>query len=106
MERLSSTFFMVALILYYVPKNFKMKKKIYLKAHIITGLISIMAMIFAFIKRIGQADFIKYIGFTIIMILIGLSGYFINKNSKLYRNMHIVFTITFFGYLFTTIVIF
>lgn len=51
MERLSSTFFMVALILYYVPKNFKMKKKIYLKAHIITGLISIMAMILLLLKE-------------------------------------------------------
>ena len=35
MERISSTLFMVALILYYVPKAFKMKKKKYLKAHII-----------------------------------------------------------------------
>lgn len=106
MERISSTLFMVALILYYVPKAFKMKKKKYLKAHIIIGGISIVAMILALIERIGQVDFIKYIGFTIIMILIGLSGYLINKNAKLYRKVHIVFTILFFVYLFTTIMIF
>ena len=63
-------------------------------------------MILALIERIGQVDFIKYIGFTIIMILIGLSGYLINKNPKLYRKVHIVFTILFFVYLFTTIMIF
>ena len=32
MERISSTLFMVALILYYVPKAFKMKKKKYLNS--------------------------------------------------------------------------
>ena len=106
MERISSTLFMVALILYYVPKAFKVKKKKYLKLHIIIGGISIVAMILALIERIGQVDFIKYIGFTIIMILIGLSGYLINKNPKLYRKVHIVFTILFFVYLFTTIMIF
>ena len=106
MERLSSTLFMVALILYYVPKTLKMKKNKYLKSHIVIGGISIVAMILALIERIGEPDFIKYIGFTIIMILIGVSGYLIKKSPKLYRKLHIVFTILFFVYLFTTIVIF
>lgn len=106
MERLSSTLFMVALILYYVPKALKIKKKKYLKSHIVIGGISIIAMVLALIERVGQPDFIKYVGFTIIMILIGVSGYLIKKNPKLYRKLHIVFTIVFFVYLFATIVIF
>ncbi|WP_294174273.1 hypothetical protein [uncultured Clostridium sp.] len=106
MERLSSTLFMLALILYYVPKALKVKKKKYLKLHIVIGGISIIAMVLALVERIGQPDFIKYVGFTIIMILIGVSGYLIKKNPKLYRKLHTVFTIVFFVYLFTTIVIF
>ena len=106
MERLSSTLFMLALILYYVPKALMVKKKKYLKLHIVIGGISIIAMVLALVERIGQPDFIKYVGFTIIMILIGVSGYLIKKNPKLYRKLHTVFTIVFFVYLFTTIVIF
>ena len=106
MERLSSTLFMLALILYYVPKALKVKKKKYLKLHFVIGGISIIAMVLALVERIGQPDFIKYVGFTIIMILIGVSGYLIKKNPKLYRKLHTVFTIVFFVYLFTTIVIF
>lgn len=103
MERISSLFFMVALILYYIPKILKVKKSRYVKIHIFTGSISIIAMIIALILKIGQADFIKYIGFSIIMILIGATGYFFKKNPKLYRKLHVISTISFFVYLFITI---
>lgn len=103
MERISSLFFMVALILYYIPKILKVKKSRYVKIHIFTGSISIIAMIIALILKIGQADFIKYIGFSIIMILIGVTGYFFKKNPKLYRKLHVISTISFFVYLFITI---
>ena len=50
-------------------------------------------------EYLGQADFIKYIGFASIMIAIGITGTIMKKNYKLYRVLHIVFTISFFVYL-------
>ena len=106
MHRISSSLFMIALILYYVPTLLKIKKGKFIKLHIITGAISILAMLVAAITKIGQPDFIKYIGFSIIMILIGLSGYLIKKNPKFYRRLHLILTILFFVYLYATIAIF
>lgn len=103
MERISSSFFMLSLLMYYIPKLFKLKKSRYVIFHIFTGSISIITMITAFILKIGQDDFIKYIGFSIIMILIGITGYLLRKKPKLYRKLHIIFTISFFVYLFISI---
>ncbi|MBC5629353.1 hypothetical protein H8S20_10670 [Clostridium sp. NSJ-6] len=103
MERISSSFFMLALLMYYIPKIFKLKKSRYVKLHIFTGSISIITMITAFVLKIGQDDFIKYIGFSIIMILIGITGYLFKKNPRLYRKLHIISTISFFAYLFISI---
>ena len=91
MERISSLLFCLSLLVYYIPKLFKVKKKVYVKAHMFLGAISVLAMI--------QADFIKYIGFASIMIAIGITGTIMKKNYKLYRVLHIVFTISFFVYL-------
>ena len=63
------------------------------------GAISVFAMIAALVLKFGQADFIKYIGFASIMIAIGITGTIMKKNYKLYRVLHIVFTISFFVYL-------
>ena len=63
------------------------------------GAISVLAMIAAVVLKFGQADFIKYIGFASIMIAIGITGIIMKKNYKLYRVLHIVFTISFFVYL-------
>ena len=93
MERISSSLFCLSLLVYYIPKLFKVKKKVYVKA------ISVLAMIAAVVLKFGQADFIKYIGFASIMIAIGITGTIMKKNYKLYRVLHIVFTISFFVYL-------
>ena len=37
MERISSSLFCLSLLVYYLPKLFKAKKKIYVKAHMILG---------------------------------------------------------------------
>ena len=103
MERISSSFFMLALIMYYIPKILKVKKSKYVKIHISTGSISIIAMIMALVLKIGQDDFVKYIGFNIIMILIGITGYLFKNNPRLYRKLHIISTISFFVYLFISI---
>lgn len=99
MERISSSLFMLSLLAYYIPKLFKAKKKVYVNVHKILGGISILIMIIEAICKIGQADFIKYIGFSLIMIAIGVTGVVMKKNYKLYRILHIVFTLSFFIYL-------
>ena len=99
MERISSMFFCLSLLTYYILKLFKVKKSIYLKAHIALGSISVLAMIAELILRIGQEGFIKYIGFSVIMITIGVTGIIMKRNYKLYKKIHIIFTIGFFIYL-------
>lgn len=105
MERISSNLFMLALLIYYIPKLFKIKKFNFIKAHIVIGTVSVIAMCIALIQKIGQADFIKYIGFTLIMVAIGVTGYFSIGKRGLGRKLHIVSTIGFFVYLFTAIAI-
>ena len=73
--------------------------KVYLKTHIILGAISVVAMIGELINRIGQEGFIKYIGFSVIMLGIGITGVVMKNNYKLYKKLHIIFTIGFFVYL-------
>ena len=75
----------------------------FIKAHICLGSISVLAMCIALIQKIGQGDFIKYIGFTGIMIAIGITGYFSTKRPKIYKKPHLICTIGFFVYLFTVV---
>lgn len=99
MERISSMFFCLSLIVYYILKLLKVKKKVYVKTHIILGSISVVVMIGELINRIGQEGFIKYIGFSVIMLGIGITGVVMKNNYKLYKKLHIIFTIGFFVYL-------
>ena len=105
MERISSNLFMLALLIYYIPRLFKIKKFNFIKAHIVIGTASVIAMCIALIQKIGQADFIKYIGFALIMIAIGVTGYFSRGKRGIGRKLHIVSTIGFFVYLFAVIAI-
>ena len=50
-------------------------------------------MIAEFILRIGQEGFIKYIGFAVIMIVIGITGVMMKNIYKLYKKIHIIFSI-------------
>ena len=99
MERISSSLFCLSLLVYYIPKLFKVKKKVYVKAHMFLGAISVLAMIAAVVLKFGQADVIKYIGFSMIMIAIGVTGAVMEKNYKFYRVLHVIFSISFFIYL-------
>ena len=90
MERLSSSVCMLSLIFYYIGKFIKIKKFNYIKIHIILGTISVISMVGALIERVGQTDFIKYIGFTLIMILVGTTGYFTRKDRRKYKTIHII----------------
>lgn len=102
MRRLSETLFMVAIIIIYFPKLFKIKTINYVKVHITLGLISIIAMIIAFLQRIGSSEFFRYIGYVVIIILIGVTGYLYKKNRK-FKIYHISTTISFFVYLLIAI---
>ena len=44
MERISSMFFCLSLLVYYILKLFKVKRKVYVKTHIFLGVISVAAM--------------------------------------------------------------
>ena len=99
MERISSMFFCLSLLIYYILKLFKVKRRIYVKTHIFLGTVSVIAMITELVIRIGQEGLVKYIGFTAIMIAIGITGAFMKRNYKLYKKLHIIFTIAFFVYL-------
>lgn len=99
MYRISSMFFMISLLVYYIPKVLKMKKGKYLNLHIITGWIAIIAMVIATIFKFGQADLMKYVIFTIIMLSIGVTGYLTNKISLRYKATHIGSMFMFFVYL-------
>lgn len=103
MERISSTLFCLSLLVYYIPKLLKVKKSKYVKVHVILGSISIIAMIISFITRIGQESFFKYCGFTLIMILIGITGFLMKNRYMKYRKLHILFMFSFFVYLYMVI---
>lgn len=105
MSRISSMFFLLSLIVYYVPKIFKIKKFNFIKVHIILGSISVGAMCIALIQKIGQVDFLKYIGFTAIMLLIGWTGYIAIKKKKKYKKIHLASAISFFVYLALIIIL-
>ena len=59
----------------------------------------IASMFFCLSLVIYQEGFVKYIGFNIIMIIIGITGLLMKKNYKLYKKIHIIFTALFFVYL-------
>lgn len=99
MERISSMFFCLSLLIYYILKVFKVRKCIYIKVHMFLGSISVIAMITALFMRIGQDSLLKYIGFTAIMLSIGITGAFMKKNYELCKKLHVIFTIAFFVYL-------
>ena len=99
MGRAAHLFFMLALLSYYVPKVFKVKKRLYINLHIISGIISISAMLYEFLIRVGTDNFMKYLGFAAIMMSIGVSGFLIKKKYKLYKSIHIGATVLFFIYL-------
>lgn len=99
MARISSVFFMISLLVYYVGKLLNKKKKRYVSFHIITGFISVFVMLLASITTLGQTDFLKYAIFAIIMLGIGITGYLTYKVNMKYKKIHINTMVVFFIYL-------
>lgn len=105
-HKMSSMLFLISVILYYVPKLLKLKCfASCVKAHIVLGAVSIICMIIEFIGKIGSPEAFKYLGFALIMVGIGVTGYLLKKvrGNKLYRGSHLALTIGFFVYLFISI---
>ena len=101
MLRLSSMFFMLSLLSFYLPKMFKIKNKRFLNFHIAMGIMSFITMGVVFIQSIGTPEFLKYLGFTLILLGILVSGYF--KRNKKAGKIHLIITIVFFLYLIISI---
>lgn len=99
MERIASMFFCLSLVIYHVLRLFKIKKSTCIKVHIVLGSISIFAMICELVLRIGQEGFVKYIGFNIIMIIIGITGLLMEKIIN-YIRRSILYLLLYFLYIY------
>lgn len=99
MERIASMFFCLSLVIYHVLRLFKIKKSTCIKVHIVLGSISIFAMICELVLRIGQEGFVKYIGFNIIMIIIGITGLLMKKIIN-YIRRSILYLLLYFLYIY------
>lgn len=104
-SRLSSVFFLLALAAYYLPKAFKRYNTFYRTLHIVMGSLSAGMMLVMAVTQIGTPSLMKYIGFSIIMIGISLTGIGILKNKLSMRKLHMISTIGFFVYLVGIIIL-
>ena len=104
MHRAASSLFMAALILCFAARIFKGNRKNLIRAHIITGALSIAILIVNMFTMLLDTAAIKYIGFLLIFISIAITGFIIKKNRKLYRKLHILSTVLFPVYLILIII--
>lgn len=101
---LSHTCFFGALLVYYIPKLMNKKSKFWRNAHMTLGTLAILGMIGETIMKFGTPSFMKYIGFSAVMLFIGATGYFMIKRRNM-RRWHIVATLSFFAYLALIIIL-
>ena len=97
--------FFAALLVYYIPKLFGKKTKLIVNLHIILGSLSVVGMLYETIMKIGTDSFLKYAGFSCVMLAIAGTGYLITKNGKPSVKWHIIATLSFFVYLALIIVL-
>ncbi|MGL5415063.1 MAG: hypothetical protein ACRDAU_05340 [Clostridium sp.] len=104
MSRISSIFFIISLLSYYILKTWKKRRDTFLNIHIGSGIISGVIMGIVFIQSLlSKENILKYFGFTIIIVLIITTG-FLRKNNYRYKKWHIITMIMFFIYLIFIIV--
>lgn len=96
---LSHSCFFGALLVYYIPKAFGKKSPTIVKLHILLGCLAVLGMILETIQKIGQDSFLKYIGFSIVMIAIALTGFLYERKGKTFKWWHIGAMASFFIYL-------
>ncbi|MEF9951989.1 MAG: hypothetical protein RR840_03705 [Clostridium sp.] len=105
MTRISSLFFLVALLAYYLPVLFKYRRPIFGKIHVYSGVASLVTMAFGLVMSFGTESIIKYSGFTAIILGIVATGFLMKDKKGVYRTLHIVFTLGFFAYLTAIIIL-
>ncbi len=102
---LSHGCFFAALLVYYIPKMFGKKTRLIVNLHIILGSLSVLGMLYETMMKFGTDKFLKYLGFSCIMLAIAETGYSITKNGKPSVKWHIIATLSFFAYLVLIIVL-
>lgn len=105
MTRLSSLFFLVALLAYYLPVLFRYRRPIFGKIHIYSGVASLVTMAIGLIMSFGTESVVKYSGFTAIILAIVATGFLMKEKKGIYRILHIIFTLGFFAYLTAIIIL-
>lgn len=101
---LSHGCFFAALLVYYVFKGIGKKTSLIVNLHIILGTLSVIGMFYETMMKIGTESFLRYVGFSFVMLAIAGTGYLTIKNGRSSIKWHIISTISFFIYLIIVIV--
>lgn len=96
---LSHGCFFGALLVYYIPKMFGKKNRRIVILHMILGSLAVAGMVMETVQKVGQASFLKYAGFSTVMIAIAITGYLYEKKGKAFKWWHIGAMFSFFLYL-------
>lgn len=81
--------FFLALGVYYVAKVGFKKASLGIYLHVILGTVSILSMVMDTVMQIGSDRFWRYSGFSLTMLFIGISGYYVIKQGKRWMKWHI-----------------
>lgn len=100
MIRLSSMFFMISLIFFVLFKAMPKQKKIWMKLHEITGVISAVLMCTYTLNLGRKTEFIKYAIYSIFLIGILITGYIRGKNKYVHKRTHLVLVIGYIASIF------
>lgn len=96
---LSHSCFLGALLVYYIPKAFGKKNRTVVGLHIFLGCLAVIGMILETIQKMGQESLLKYMGFSIVMSAIALTGFLYERKGKSFKWWHIGAMMSFFVYL-------
>ena len=102
---LSHGCFFAALLVYYIPKAFGKKTRFIINLHMVLGSLSVLGMLYETAMKFGTDSFLKYVGFSCVMLAIAGTCYLITKNGKPSVKWHILATLSFFAYLALIIIL-
>lgn len=102
---LSHGCFFAALLIYYIPKALGKKTKLTVNLHMFFGSLAVLGMLYETAMKFGTDKFLKYVGFSCVMLAIAVTGYLITKKGKPSVKWHIIATLSFFAYLILIIVL-
>lgn len=100
MIRVSSIFFMISLIFFELFKAMPKQKKIWMKLHEITGVISAVLMCTYTFNFFNKTEFMKYVVYSLFLIGIIITGYMRGKNKYVHKRTHLVLVIGYIASIF------